>query len=320
MELNDDVMVWDHHRRQYYFWFFGFVAYSVPLVLGGIAWIALFGLDSDGDGHVDFGPALRLIGIVGFLVSACGLLHLLGGPAPDLPAELADVSEEVRAVVLHYGPFDLRRARPFPDGRHRDDAGEVRLIVPMLDWEGYVTLAFDDHVILQSVSFTLLAGHTKIILGASGAGKSTILKLILGLLRPDGGVIWVNGARVDQLDPDEEAPPADFLDDLRILERRGELVPQAGASDADPVDQRSLLDQVEHREPHGRGQRRAVPRVPEVELARPAVDRVIDLLPDQDGSERCVPRAEALADGHDVGLDRQLVRGQPASDPADAGH
>ena len=69
------------------FWFFGFVAYSVPFVLGGIAWIALFGLDSDGDGHVDFGPALRLIGIVGFLVSACGLLQLLGGPAPNLPAE-----------------------------------------------------------------------------------------------------------------------------------------------------------------------------------------------------------------------------------------
>jgi len=69
------------------FWFFGFVAYTVPVVLGGIAWIALFGLDSDGDGHVDFGPALRLIGIVGFLVSASGLLHLLGGAAPNLPAE-----------------------------------------------------------------------------------------------------------------------------------------------------------------------------------------------------------------------------------------
>jgi phospholipid/cholesterol/gamma-HCH transport system ATP-binding protein len=47
------------------------------------------------------------------------------------------------------------------------------------------------------VSFTLLTGHTKIFLGASGAGKSTILKLILGLLRPDAGVIWVNGERVD---------------------------------------------------------------------------------------------------------------------------
>jgi phospholipid/cholesterol/gamma-HCH transport system ATP-binding protein len=62
-----------------------------------------------------------------------------------------------------------------------------------------VQLAFDDKVILDGVSFTLLKGHTKIFLGASGAGKSTILKLILGLLKPDAGVIWVNGERVDEL-------------------------------------------------------------------------------------------------------------------------
>ena len=62
-----------------------------------------------------------------------------------------------------------------------------------------VSLAFDDKVILREVSFTLLRGHTKIILGASGSGKSTILKLILGLLKPDGGEIWVNGERVDTM-------------------------------------------------------------------------------------------------------------------------
>lgn len=60
-----------------------------------------------------------------------------------------------------------------------------------------VSLAFDDKVILANISFTLLTGRTKIILGASGAGKSTVLKLILGLLKPDAGVIWVNGERVD---------------------------------------------------------------------------------------------------------------------------
>ena len=62
-----------------------------------------------------------------------------------------------------------------------------------------VSLAFDDKVILRNVSFTLITGRTKIILGASGAGKSTILKLILGLLKPDSGVIWVNGERVDTM-------------------------------------------------------------------------------------------------------------------------
>ena len=62
-----------------------------------------------------------------------------------------------------------------------------------------VSLAFDDKVVLKEVSFTLLPGHTKVILGASGSGKSTILKLILGLWRPDGGSICVNGERIDTM-------------------------------------------------------------------------------------------------------------------------
>lgn len=66
----------------------------------------------------------------------------------------------------------------------------------------HVSLAFDDQVVLADVSFTLIAGHTKLVLGASGAGKSTILKIIIGLLRPDDGIVWVNGERVDELDED----------------------------------------------------------------------------------------------------------------------
>jgi phospholipid/cholesterol/gamma-HCH transport system ATP-binding protein len=62
-----------------------------------------------------------------------------------------------------------------------------------------VRLAFDDNVVLKDISFALAKGHTKIILGASGSGKSTILKIITGLLRSDGGAVWVNGRRVDQM-------------------------------------------------------------------------------------------------------------------------
>jgi phospholipid/cholesterol/gamma-HCH transport system ATP-binding protein len=63
----------------------------------------------------------------------------------------------------------------------------------------HVSLAFDEKVILKDVSFTLRAGRTKIILGASGAGKSISLKILLGLLKADAGEVWVNGQRIDQL-------------------------------------------------------------------------------------------------------------------------
>ena len=63
-----------------------------------------------------------------------------------------------------------------------------------------VSLSFDDNVVLRDVSFTLRTGHTKIFLGASGAGKSTVLKLILGLLKPDSGTVHVNGETIDKMD------------------------------------------------------------------------------------------------------------------------
>src|SRR5919107_1123012 len=66
-----------------------------------------------------------------------------------------------------------------------------------------VDLAFDEKVILRQVSFTLQTGHTKIFLGASGAGKSTILRLTLGLLKPDAGHIFVNGEQIDHMREDD---------------------------------------------------------------------------------------------------------------------
>ena len=73
---------------------------------------------------------------------------------------------------------------------------------PIIVFDG-VCLAFDEKVILHDVSFTLQTAHTKIFLGASGAGKSTILRLILGLLKPDEGRIFVNGEQVDTMTEDE---------------------------------------------------------------------------------------------------------------------
>lgn len=83
-----------------------------------------------------------------------------------------------------------------------------------------VSLAFDEKVILEKVSFELLTGRTKIILGGSGVGKSTVLRLILGLLKPDGGQILVNGKRVDNLDERDLMP---VRDDLGMVFQEGAL-------------------------------------------------------------------------------------------------
>ena len=61
----------------------------------------------------------------------------------------------------------------------------------------HVSFAFDDHVVLDDVSFSLPTGSLTVLLGASGSGKSVTLKLILGLLRPDSGSIVINGHHIE---------------------------------------------------------------------------------------------------------------------------
>jgi phospholipid/cholesterol/gamma-HCH transport system ATP-binding protein len=62
-----------------------------------------------------------------------------------------------------------------------------------------VHLAFEENEVLRGVSFHLPFGETKALFGVAGSGKSTILKLALGLLRPDSGKITVLGNEVTQM-------------------------------------------------------------------------------------------------------------------------
>ena len=87
---------------------------------------------------------------------------------------LSDAEEELE-------PVDLEVAVDEP---HR--------ILPAVEFRD-IHLSFDDKKILDGVSFTIKRGETKIILGRSGGGKSTIIRLILGLLKPDSGQILIDG-------------------------------------------------------------------------------------------------------------------------------
>ncbi len=65
-------------------------------------------------------------------------------------------------------------------------------IIPAIEFRD-VHLSFDDRKILDGLSFRVQKGESKIILGGSGGGKSTTIKLVLGLLKPDAGRILVDG-------------------------------------------------------------------------------------------------------------------------------
>jgi phospholipid/cholesterol/gamma-HCH transport system ATP-binding protein len=104
-------------------------------------------------------------------------------------------------------------------GQFRSEGPDPALDRPVIVFD-HVQLAFDDNVVLKDMSFTLLSGRTKIILGASGSGKSTTLKIITGLLRADAGAVTVNGRRVDQL---TETEMMAVREDLGMIFQEGAL-------------------------------------------------------------------------------------------------
>src|SRR5260370_39751603 len=99
--------------------------------------------------------------------------------------------------MRRWGLIDRRGA---VDNRVSDNAAESTFrevddsdrAIPAIEFRD-VTMTFDDRKVLDNLSLKVMKGETKIILGGSGGGKSTIIKLVLGLLKPDNGEILVDG-------------------------------------------------------------------------------------------------------------------------------
>lgn len=189
---------------------------------------------------------------------------------------------------------DLNVTRPgLPvemDGQVSEDAAEStfaemddrRREIPAIEFRD-VHLAFDDREVLSGLSFKVLRGETKIILGGSGCGKSTTIKLVLGLLKPDSGQILVDGEDITNYGED---------DMMRVRKKIG-MVFQEGAL----FDSLSVYDNVAFRL-HEQG-------VPEEEV-EPEVRRMLRFVNLEDAIDK-MPIELSGGMRRRVGIARALV-------------
>jgi phospholipid/cholesterol/gamma-HCH transport system ATP-binding protein len=108
--------------------------------------------------------------------------------------QVASAREAIRSELAEDGPAKALADRAAP--------GEAQARRPVIALER-VSVAFDGQPVLEDVSFAAHAGETVVILGESGSGKSTILKLILRLLVPDSGRVLLDGEDIAHLSFDE---------------------------------------------------------------------------------------------------------------------
>jgi len=85
---------------------------------------------------------------------------------------------------------------------NQKDVTEEIASIPRLEFRN-VSICYDDEVVLDDVSFVVRAAELKLMLGESGGGKSTVVKLALGLEKPDAGKILIDGKDIVPL-PEEE--------------------------------------------------------------------------------------------------------------------
>ena len=92
--------------------------------------------------------------------------------------------------------------RDVPPRAAREKYSEVVPGVPLISFKD-VRIGFDESDVLQGISFDVWPGETKVLLGEGGSGKTLIMKLAAGLLRPDGGRVTVMGQDVGDM-PEKE--------------------------------------------------------------------------------------------------------------------
>lgn len=168
-----------------------------------------------------------------------------------------------------------------------------------------VFFAYGERSVLRGVSFSIGFNERAAVLGGSGEGKTTILRLIMGLIKPDEGKILIDGEDITEIDEKE----------LRDIRLKFSIVFQEGAL----FDSLNVMENVAFclREYTKMSEREIEARVREI-LATVGVEHAIEFMPEElsGGMHRRVSLARSLA----LGAPKMVLYDEPTSglDPVSA--
>ena len=177
------------------------------------------------------------------------------------------------------------------DAQERDrliESGELAAVIELRN----VYLAFDEPI-LEDVSFVAHTGETVVVVGESGTGKSTILKLILRLLVPDKGDVLIDGQGITDLD---------FDDALQVRQKLGMVFQGAALFDSMTVFENVAYPLREHTD---LDEDEIMARVREkLEFVDLDPDKVLDQLPSElsGGMKKRVGIARGMANNPEIML------------------
>ncbi|HMH13560.1 MAG TPA: ATP-binding cassette domain-containing protein [Edaphobacter sp.] len=168
--------------------------------------------------------------------------------------------------------------------RNGQDPGAGEVIVSFED----VSIRFDEKLVLQNVSFTVQRGETRIILGPAGGGKSVLMKLTNGLLRPDSGEIHVFG---------EDITTMSERDLFKMRKRVGMVFQESALFDSLSVEENVAYRLNEERVPEDEAHTKVVEALQFVEL-----EQAISKYPSElsGGMRRRVSIARAIISNPDL--------------------
>ena len=174
--------------------FYDAIYSPVILIVNAVVVAVVMLLSASGNGQI-----LTLFGMsAGTAVAVINYISQIFGPVESLGMEIQTIQSAMAGIHRINEFFVLEEKKTYP----KCMAGETKTEVPFVEFRN-VTFGYEEHVVLEHRNFQVMDGEQVTLSGRTGAGKSTVLKLLLGLYEPQKGEVLIHGIPAVQISAEE---------------------------------------------------------------------------------------------------------------------